>query len=180
MKLIEDMNIGELAAFVCSFLKEHGIKCVLTGGACVSIYTDNKYQSYDLDFIERYYKSRKEIKNVLSKIGFEEKNRYFTHKDTKYFLEFPSGPLSAGSEPITEINELEFETGKLILLTPTDCIKDRLAAYYHWSDNQALEQAVWISENCKIDVKELERWSKTEKKSKEFKVIKGRLLNKLQ
>ncbi len=59
------MSIGELAAFVCTHLKDNGIDVVLSGGACVSIYTKNRYQSYDLDFIENVSASRKKIKEVL-------------------------------------------------------------------------------------------------------------------
>ena len=30
-------------------------------------------------------------------------------------------------------------------MTPTDSVKDRLAAYYHWNDQQALEQAIMVA-----------------------------------
>jgi phosphorylcholine metabolism protein LicD len=169
------MNIGELAAYICSFLNKHDIECILSGGACVTIYTNNKYQSYDIDFIDNASTPRKKIKSLLSVIGFEENNRYFVHKDTEFFIEFPSGPLSVGKEPITNFNTIEFETGKLLLLTPTDCIKDRLAAYYHWEDKQALAQAILVAQNCHINLKEVERWSKVENQLKKFALIKDRL-----
>ena len=41
-----------------------------------------------------------------------------------------------------EIASKKYSTGTLRLLTATDCIKDRLAAYYHWRDEQGLEQAI--------------------------------------
>jgi hypothetical protein len=178
MKKISGMNIGELAAFICSYLHNNKIDCVLTGGACVSIYTDNKYQSFDLDFIDKSYTSRKKIKAILSKIGFEEKNRYFFSKETKFIIEFPSGPLSVGSEIINKFNEINFITGKLILLTPIDCIKDRLAAFYHWDDKQALEQAIWVSQKYPIDVNEIQRWSKLEMKQNDFNKIRKSLFTK--
>ena len=155
MKPIKDMNLGELAAYVCTHLKENGTSCVLTGGACVAIYSENKYQSFDLDFIEQGYTPRKEIKMILAKLGFFEENRYFKHNDTDYFIEFPFGPLSVGSEQIEDINEIKFETGTLKLLSPTDCVKDRLAAYYHWDDAQALAQAKMVAKNHKIDLEEI-------------------------
>ena len=43
MKAIGEMSAGELAALVYSYLKEHGIEVVLSGGACVTIYSQNKY-----------------------------------------------------------------------------------------------------------------------------------------
>ncbi|MDF1527072.1 MAG: hypothetical protein P1S59_12500 [bacterium] len=33
-------------------LENKGIRVVLTGGSCVSIYSNNKYQSMDLDLVE--------------------------------------------------------------------------------------------------------------------------------
>jgi len=44
-------SLEELAYFVCSALQKHGVEAVLTGGAAVSIYTNNRYQSFDLDFV---------------------------------------------------------------------------------------------------------------------------------
>lgn len=60
MKQIKEMSLGELAAYVCTHLQENGIHCVLTGGACVSIYTENLYESFDLDFIENIASKRKD------------------------------------------------------------------------------------------------------------------------
>ena len=54
---------------------------------------------------------------------------------------------------------MEESTGILKLLTPTDCIKDRLAAYYHWDDPQSLEQAVWVAEKNTFDMVSIEKWS---------------------
>ena len=175
MKPIKDMSLGELAAYVCTHLKMNGIPCVLSGGACVTIYSENQYQSYDLDFIERLYTSRKEVNAALAKLGFVEENRYFRHNDTDYFIEFPSGPLSIGSEPVKDVNELTFETGTLSLLSPTDCVKDRLAAYYHWDDLQALEQAKLVARNHKINLEEIHRWSEVENQLEKFEHIKKEL-----
>jgi hypothetical protein len=52
VKSVKDMSIGELAAFISSHLKRNGIDAILSGGSCVSIYSENKYVSLDLDFIE--------------------------------------------------------------------------------------------------------------------------------
>jgi hypothetical protein len=125
------MSIGEIAAHVAEHLRRGGINVVLTGGSCVSIYTDNRYTSYDLDFIEEIRSGRKKLAGILTKLGFKEKNRYFIHPDTPFFVEFPAGPLAIGDEPVRDVASLEFPTGTLRLLSPTDCVKDRLAHYYH-------------------------------------------------
>lgn len=45
-----NIDIKDLACFVYELLENNGIDAVLVGGACVSIYSQNRYQSYDLDF----------------------------------------------------------------------------------------------------------------------------------
>lgn len=80
-----------------------------------------------------------------------------------------------GSEPIEETNELTFETGILTLLSPTDCVKDRLAAYYYWDDLQALEQAKMVAKNHKINLEEILRWSDLENQLEKFKRIRKEL-----
>ena len=49
-----------------------------------------------------------------------------------------------------------------MLLTPDDSVKDRLAAYFYWSDPQALEQALMVAQAEKINIREIRRWSKQE------------------
>ena len=172
------MTLGELAAHICSHLENKGINVTLSGGACVSIYSENKYQSYDLDFIEQSFVKRSQLKEALKEIGFEEKGRHYTNPDTDFYVEFPPGPLSIGDEPVKEIETIEFSTGKLRLISATDCVKDRLAGYYHWGDLQCLEQAVLVSHDRNVNLKEIERWSRKEGKLSEFKKIKKRLANK--
>ncbi len=168
MKGIRAMSIGELAAYVCSHLENGGIRVVLSGGGCVAIYASNDHVSKDLDFIERLPTTRRKLKQTLEEIGFVEKNRYFIHPDSEYFLEFPSGPLAVGNEPVALIEEIRFETGTLKLLTPTDCVKDRLAAFYHWGDRQSLQQAVWVALARDVDWREVERWSRQEGEMAKF------------
>lgn len=159
MKKIAEMSIGELAAFVCSHLQKQGIEVVLTGGGCVEIYSSGKYFSFDLDFIENVPVGGRKLGEALRDIQFTRKDRYFVNPDTEYFLEFPIGPLAVGSERPIEISILKYETGELKALSPTDCVKDRLAAYYHWNDRECLEQALLVSFHSEVDLKEIERWS---------------------
>ena len=44
-------SILEIASLVSQALEAAGIVAVLSGGAAVTIYSDNKYESVDLDFI---------------------------------------------------------------------------------------------------------------------------------
>lgn len=173
MTTIREMTIGELAAFVCSHLDRYGIRVALSGGAVVSIYASGNYVSMDLDFIDLLQTTRRKLKTVLKEIGFEEKQRYFVSKETEFFIEFPSGPLAVGNEPVEKLAELQFKTGTLRLLSPTDCVKDRLSAFYHWGDRQCLQQAVWVAQMKPIDEVEVERWSRQEGAAEKFGEFRG-------
>jgi len=172
------MTIGELGAYVSGHLEDHGVKVTLTGGACVSIHSDNRYQSYDLDFIEEMPQGRKRLNDILAIIGFMEERRYFRHLETEFFLEFPPGPLSVGSEPMKEIVNKNFSTGILKMISPTDCVKDRLAAFYHWDDRQSLEQAMMVARAQEVDFLEIRRWSEKEKESDKFETFMNLLPDK--
>jgi hypothetical protein len=169
------MTQGELGAFVQSHLRKKGIEVVLSGGAAVGIYSNSRYISKDLDFINIYAANRRNIRAAMEEIGFQEEGRYFTHPDTEFFIEFPAGPLAIGAEPVKQIIKKKFSTGILQIISPTDCVKDRLAAFYHWGDRQCLAQAELVAQEYPIDLNEIERWSAVEEKQDEFQRIKERL-----
>lgn len=178
MKSISEMDQAELAAYVQSHLRKKGIHVVLSGGASVALYSEGRYVSKDLDMVNIYAARRRNINNAMSELGFSEYLRYFSHPDTTFFIDFVSGPLAIGEEPIDQVEEIEFSTGVLRVISPTDCVKDRLAAFYYWGDHQSLEQAIMVSHATKIDIEEIERWSKVEGKLEEFQSIRSRLVRK--
>jgi len=174
MKHVREMSVGELAAYISSHLRRYDIHVVLSGGSCVAIYSAGKYVSKDLDFIDTRFTTQREICDAMLVIGFVPENRYFKHPEVDWLVEFPSGPLAVGKEPVGAINEIEFVTGTLKILSPTDCVKDRLAAYYHWNDLQGLEQAILVAQSNDIDLTEVRRWSKVEGMSDAFARIASR------
>lgn len=176
MKPIVEMSQGELAAFVQTKLREAGIEVILSGGAAVSIFSADKYVSLDIDLVNVYFAKRRSIQIVMNEIGFEEKGRYFVHPDSKYYVEFPPGPLSVGQEPVNKIIEIELLTGTLKIISPTDCVKDRLLAYFHWKDQQCLTQAILVATETNVDFNEIERWSQVEGKLDDYQEILSKLL----
>lgn len=168
MKTIKAMDIKELGSFICSALKANNIHVVLSGGSCVEIYSRGEYTSWDLDLINQYNEQFKKIHTIMDGLGFKEHDRYFVHDETKYFIEFPSGPLGVGDAPVEEIAEIETEAGVLRLLTPTDCVKDRLAAYYHWDDEQCLQQAIWVAQQNNVDIEAIKKWSLQERSEQKY------------
>jgi phosphorylcholine metabolism protein LicD len=171
MKPVKDMTQLEVGAFVSTHLKKHGIEVVLSGGALAALYSNNKYVSKDLDLIDIYSVDRRKLISAMKEIGFVEKNRYFIHSDSEYIVEFPPGPLTVGDEPVKKTYQVEFSTGTLTVISPTDCVKNRLAAYYHWGDKPSLTQAVLVAKETDVDIQEVKRWSHKEGKAKEFQEI---------
>ncbi|MCP4749253.1 MAG: hypothetical protein GY866_00020 [Proteobacteria bacterium] len=157
-KITKDTSLKNLALIVCSRLKQDGVDAVLTGGAVVSIYTENRYESWDLGFVT--HSPEPMVTGSLSKIGFTKtQGRYYSHPDSDFFVEFPSPPIAVGNKPVTRFNEIRSESGYLKLLTPTHCVMDRLAAYYHWNDIPSLEQSIMVAKAHGIDAGEIEKWS---------------------
>lgn len=151
----------ELWRYVAWHLEGAGIRTVLVGGAVVSIYTEGLYRSGDLDMVPELY-DRTAIPAVLEQIGFTpDKSRYFKHPDCKHlFLEFPSGPVELGEEyPITP-DEIVVEGRILRLLSPTDCVKDRLSAYIHWNAKAGFQQAVLVCrrQRDRVDLERIAAW----------------------
>ncbi|HEU0296405.1 MAG TPA: hypothetical protein VFR47_26960 [Anaerolineales bacterium] len=175
MKKIKNMSRAELAAYLQDSLQSERISVVLSGGSAVSFYSNNKYVSKDLDLINVSFARRSKIKSAMEKLGFQEQGRCFVSSETQFFVEFPDGPLSVGEEPVKEISEFELATGTLRILSATDCVKDRLCAFYFWNDQQGLAQAVLVAEIQKVNLKEIKRWSKAENKIKEYETFEKKL-----
>lgn len=171
MKPINRMDRAEFGAFVFNLLKHQGVDLILSGGSCVSIYTDEDYASGYLDFIQTSLVSRAKIEATLLKNGFKKENRYFKHPETPFFIEFPGGPPSIGEAPIIDFITIITDSGELHLLTPTDCVKDRLVDYFHWDDEESLEHAIMVAKCQTIDIADIEEWSCIEGKLEIFKKI---------
>lgn len=173
-KITGKTTIAELGAIVCEALKAEGIDAFLSGGAVVSIYTDNRYESYDLDFVS--IGDQKKIARVMESLGFtRDRGRPFLHPKTKFSVEFPGAAARVGESLITKFKNLELSTGTLKLLTPTDCVKDRLAAFYHWNDRQGLDQAVWVALAHPVKLAEIKKWSDFEGKPDGFLTFEAEL-----
>jgi hypothetical protein len=174
---ISKLTIKDLAHYICNLLTENKIDVVLVGGACVSIYSKNKYMSYDLDFVTD--KTLKEIEPVLNTIGFKRVGRIFKNEKCDYMIDFVAYPVMVGQEQTNEFEVIKTKYGQLNLLRPTDSIKDRLAGYFYWNDPQSLEQAIMIykAQKEKINLKEIENWSKEENNIEKYNIFVKKIEN---
>jgi len=163
-KITPRTSLKELAALVSQALEEAGVRATLSGGAAVSIYSDNQYQSRDLDFVS--YEQIETIGLAIEPLGFHRRRneRQFEHADTIWYVEFPPGPIAFGDRVIDEtaIPIFETEYGPLRIVTPTQIVMDRMAAYIHWQDNQSLDQARLVAMRSDIDWDELCIWAQNE------------------
>lgn len=171
------MGQAELGAYVQSHLLKRGIDVILSGGAVVAVYTSGQYVTRDLDFVNRYQARRQDIKQAMEELGFVEEGRHFVHPESDHIVDFPPGPLAVGEDHLDQISEIRTEMGTLRVISPTDCVKDRLAWYYHFGDRQCLHQAVMVSRDNQIDLKEIMLWSEGKGKLDEFERISGMFSN---
>jgi len=171
MKKTQSPGMRLWAARVADCFTRNGIEVVLTGGACVSIYTRNKYASFNLDFVNVGGAPARSIVEALGQAGFRKEGRVFTRADCPYAVDILSPPLSIGAEPVRTTATLTVRGKKLKLLTPSDSIKDRLAAYFHWNDLQALEQALLICRSIEVDLAPVRRWAIAEGHLEKFKAF---------
>lgn len=159
--------IEQLAAMVSVELAAAGITAVLSGGAAVQIYTSGLYVSRDLDFVSAA--GHREIEAVLKRLGFvRQEGRHFVHPSCPYTLEFPPWPVAIGREVIREWGTRAVGPLTIEILTPTQCVMDRLAAFYHWRDRQALDQAVAVAASQDVDLDVVRRWSDAEEQGGRF------------
>lgn len=160
MKLSKKMNLEQFAIVVAAELKNHEIEVVLTGGAVVSIYSVGKYVSKDADFLSAT--DHKTITQIMHTLGFRNTGKDFYHDDTDFSVEFPGSQLVIGNSPMRPEGKIEHKGFTLRLLSPTQCVMDRLAAFYHWRDRQSLDQALLVASSHPIKIKTVEKWSKSE------------------
>lgn len=153
---------AELWRHVAVHLEAHGIGVVLVGGAVVAVYTEGAYRSGDLDFVpEKLFEER--IDTCMQEIGFHRRGRHFEHSSCRHlFVEFVAGPLGIGDDLDIVPSREAAEGYDLKILSPTDCVRDRLASYIHFQARECLDQAVLVAMARPVDWSKIERWCRDE------------------
>lgn len=83
----------ELAGIISEHLARKGIQVTLVGGAVVTLYSDNEFQSCDLDFISP--NDHRKIRLAMAELGFQARGKDFYHPKSQFTVEFPTGPLQS-------------------------------------------------------------------------------------
>jgi hypothetical protein len=162
VKLTSRSSLLEVTASVAQALSNAGIRAVLTGGACASIYTRGAYQSSDLDFVLQNTISQSSLDAAMAATGFERRGNQYLHPSARFFVEFPAGPLAIGGDFKIQPIEYRVRRAAVFALSPTDSCRDRLAGFYFWNDRQSLRTAVQIAARHSVDLDAIRRWSRDE------------------
>jgi hypothetical protein len=135
---------------------------VLVGGAVVAVYSRGAYRSGDLDFVELRSGPRS-MQDVMAEIGFRRQGRHYVHADCAHlFIEFVRGPLGIGDDTSILPDRRPLGTETLLILSPTDCVRDRLASYIHFDARECLDQAALVARSQAIAWQRVEAWCRAE------------------
>jgi hypothetical protein len=171
VKITSRSSAREVALAVSAALARRGVRAVLSGGGCASIYTSGRYQSVDLDFIIQGPGTQGQLDEAMASIGFARSGTQYFHSLSRYYVEFPPGPLGIGADYRIEPVEIRSGKTRLRLLSPTDSCRDRLAGFFHWNDRQSLEVAVRIAGSGRVDLEKIRTWSEQERALPRFEVF---------
>ena len=98
MKITAKTTLTELAAIISDALESSNIIATLSGGAAVSIYSKNIYQSADLDFVTAAPVDV--LKDALEPLGFRHSGNprlsVFDHPETAWYVDCPPAQLGFG------------------------------------------------------------------------------------
>jgi hypothetical protein len=140
------------------------VDAVLTGGACASLHTGGRYTSMDVDFVMLGTPAQAAVDRAMASVGFKRRGDRYVHPKVSFYVEFPKGPLGIGTDLNIRPRRYRTARGEMKALSPTDSCRDRLAAFYHWSDRQSLKVAVDVARSNVIDLRIIRRWSREEGK----------------
>jgi hypothetical protein len=161
-----ESTLADVCFSVSTALSASGITGVLTGGSAAAIYAPQIYMSNDADFVLDPDEPLQKVVVALEAIGYARhgRSRIFVHAETTYTVDFPRGPLAVGRDYVRDTHVLKRGQMQLRILTRFDCIRDRLAHFYHWKDFTALNAAVGVAaENMdEVALDRLRVWTETE------------------
>ena len=162
MKLTAASALGTVTLAVGSALRAAGIRAILTGGACVNLYTRGAYQSKDIDLVLETEVTRSKLDEAMATVGFSRRGDRYEHPGARFYVEFPPGPLAIGEDLVIRPVEIRRSGLRALALSATDCCRDRLAAFYHWNDRQSLRNAVLVALRNRVRMSTIEEWSRQE------------------
>jgi len=153
----------QLWRHVASHLERRGNPVVLVGGAVVVVYWAGAYRSGDLDLVRQEIFGSGDLDAVMSEIGFKRHGRHYEHLECAHlYVDFVAGPLGVGGDSRIIPDETAGAGVMIKLLSPTDCVRARLATYIHsharTHARECLDRAVLVAGARTIDRDLVRRW----------------------
>ena len=155
-------RLADIVARVGDALRRAGIPAVVTGGAAASLHSSGTYTSADVDIVLTGSVTQQRLDSAMRDAGFERHRDRYIRSDTPFFVEFPVGPLAIGDDHAIRPIVIRRGRRRFLMLSATDSCRDRLAAFYHWSDRQSLAAAVEIASRQRVFMTRIEAWSAKE------------------
>ncbi len=173
-----DSTLVDIAFEVCTELHGAGVTAVLVGGSAAQFYAPDRYQSHDADFVITMQAKGSDGAGAMERLGFALKGQMYFNPRTIFTVEFPAGPLSVGGETVNSWETVRRGEQVLHVVSRTDCIRDRLAAWYFWGDGGSLYVARDVAESGETDYDAIRAWSEREREGERFdefyKLVKSR------
>ena len=155
----DGVPLRQIAARLRAHLVAHGLDPVLTGRACASIYAGGNIKPRTLEFVLAEY-SVGELEDAMRELGFRaDGGSAYASKRCPVDVVFMPPPLSVGDDVVQSTSLVRSAGGEVRLLTPTDCVRERLSMYYQWGDREAFQDAVDVARNHPITFDIVKSWS---------------------
>ncbi|MFH1830349.1 MAG: hypothetical protein ABH871_06195 [Pseudomonadota bacterium] len=156
------LSLRQTVAQIREHLEKAGFDPVLTGKACAGVYMGAQQKPKAIEFVVKEYNVN-ELDDAMKKIGFKltSMNTY-ENKRSPFDIVFLPPPLTVGDDLVDDVVMVRARPGKVKLLNPTDCVRQRLSVYYRWGDADALAEAVQVAKRNDIDMELVKRWSEWE------------------
>lgn len=161
------LTLREAASVISQHIAPETGKAILIGASCAALYAPS-LQSSIIELVVDVYHVNK-MRALMRQLGFRPiELRSFKHADAPFEIVFPPPPVVVGDEPVDVYTTVKTDRGPLAVLSPTDCVRHRLAAWYRWGDEEALHQAVAVAKRRKIDFQAVKEWSSWEWENEKF------------
>lgn len=124
--------------------------------------------SRDADFIITFSSDPALAGKVLRELGYREIGGTYHHDINVFTVEFPPGPLSIGGDLVNTYDTVQRGSETLYILSRTDCVRDRLASFYFFTDRSALAAAIAVAQTGPVNLAIIRRWSEKEGHASRF------------
>jgi hypothetical protein len=156
------LGLKEAAAAVFKRLSANGHDPILSGQSCAAIYGGAGIKTSSIEFAIREF-SVGPVSKLMAELGFALKeSRTFACDVSPFEVTLIAAPLMIGDDSVSGSRTIKTQAGPLKLVTPTDCVRQRLSMFYRWGDRAALSDAVQVAKRQAVDMELVARWSEWE------------------